>query len=239
MEDDEIRKMLEEYSDYMADTYDKKYGNQPEHTFSPVFEKKMQRLIRNQKRYGKHAVIGGRIIKAASILLVCGISLAGAAHISAKYFGMNPWKELIANQGDMDQVQFQKKEGKEETGVVRKNMIPTYVPEGFEMTYKDINLNELFDTYDAVWEKEDENGIISFSSIEIVEDSAGFRDNEFIRTEKVSVMVYEARLCYKEDGEIILMWNDETYENLVNYANTDTEEVIMLAESLYETEEKK
>lgn len=239
MEDDEIRKILEEYSDYMADTYDKKYGNQPEHTFSPAFEKKMQRLIRNQKHYGKHAVIGGRIVKAASILLVCGISLAGAAHISAKYFGMNPWKELVVNQGDMDQVQFQKKKGKEETSVVRKNMIPTYVPEGFEMTYKDINLNELFDTYDAVWEKEDENGIISFSSIEIVEDSAGFRDNEFIRTEKVSVMVYEARLCYKEDGEIILMWNDETYENLVNYANTDTEEVIMLAESLYEIEEKK
>ena len=239
MEDDEIRKMLEEYSDYMADTYDKKYTNQPEHTFSPAFEKKMQRLIRNQKRYGRHAVMGGRIVKAASILLVCGISLVGAAHISAKYFGMNPWKELVVNQGDMDQVQFQKKKGKEETSVVRKNMIPTYVPEGFEMTYKDINLNELFDTYDAVWEKEDENGIISFSSIEIVEDSAGFRDNEFIRTEKVSVMVYEARLCYKEDGEIILMWNDETYENLVNYANTDTEEVIMLAESLYEIEEKK
>jgi len=236
MEDDEIRKILEEYSDYMADTYDKKYGNQPEHTFSPAFEKKMQRLIRNQKRYGKHAVMGGRIVKAASILFVCGISLAGAAHISAKYFGMNPWKELIVNQGDMDQVQFQEKE---ETGVVRKNMIPTYVPEGFEMTYKEIDLNELFDTYDAVWEKEDENGIISFSSIEIVEDSAGLRDNEFIMTEKVSVMAYEARLCYKKDGEIILMWNDETYENLVNYVNIDTEEVIRLAESLYEAGEKK
>ena len=118
-------------------------------------------------------------------------------------------------------------------------MIPTYVPEGFEMTYKDIDLNELFDTYDAVWEKEDENGIISFSSIEIVEDSAGLRDNEFIRTEKVSVVVYEARVCYKKDGEIILMWNDESYENLVSYVNTDTEEVIRMAESIYETREKK
>ena len=51
MKEDEIKKMLERYSDYMADTYDKKYGNQPEHTFSPAFEKKMKRLIKNQNRY--------------------------------------------------------------------------------------------------------------------------------------------------------------------------------------------
>lgn len=239
MEDDEIRKMLEEYSDYMADTYDKKYGNQPEHTFSPAFEKKMQRLIRNQKRYGRHAVMGGRIVKAASILLVCGISLAGVAHISAKYFGMNPWKELIVNQGDMDQVQFQKKEGKEETGIVRKNMIPTYVPEGFEMTYKDINLNGLFKVYDTTWKTKDEEGVILFSSIEITEDSVELRDNEFVKIDKTSVAVYEAKVCYKKNDNVILMWNDEAFDNMVTFTGVEVKEVLHMAESLYNTEEKK
>lgn len=239
MKDDDIKKILEEYSDYMSDTYDKKYANQPEHTFSPAFERKMRRLIRNQKWYGKHAVMGGRIVKAAVILLVCGISLVGVSHISAKYFGINPWKEQIVTQSDMDmdEIQFRKKEGKEEPGVVRKNMIPTFVPEGFEMTHKDINLDGLFDTYDTVWKTEDESGIIAFSSIGISENSIGLRDNEFIKVERTTVAVYEARLCYKENGVIILMWNDEIYENLVDYVGTDTKEVIRMAESLYETEE--
>ncbi len=238
MKEDEIKKMLERYSDYMADTYDKKYGNQPEHTFSPAFEKKMKRLIKNQKRYGKYAVMGGRIVKAASILLVCGISFVGVTHISAKYFGMNPWKELVVNQGDMDQVQFQKKEGKEETGVVRKNMIPTYVPEGFEMTYKDINTG-LFKVYDTMWKTKDGGGVIFFSSIEITENSVEFRDNEFVKIDKSTVAVYEAKICYKENDNIILMWNDDIYENMVTFAGVETKEVLHMAESLYNKEEKK
>ncbi len=238
MKEDEIKKMLERYSDYMADTYDKKYGNQPEHTFSPAFEKKMKRLIKNQKRYGKYAVMGSRIVKAASILLVCGISFVGVTHISAKYFGMNPWKELVVNQGDMDQVQFQKKEGKEETGVVRKNMIPTYVPEGFEMTYKDINTG-LFKVYDTMWKTKDGGGVIFFSSIEITENSVEFRDNEFVKIDKSTVAVYEAKICYKENDNIILMWNDDIYENMVTFAGVETKEVLHMAESLYNKEEKK
>ena len=95
MDDSEMRRVLEEYSDTQLDAYCKKYDNQPEHIFSPVFEKMMQRLIKNQKRYGRHAVLGGKIARAASILLICGIILAGASHISAKYFGMNPWRNLL------------------------------------------------------------------------------------------------------------------------------------------------
>lgn len=233
MDDSEMRRVLEEYSDVQLDAYCKKYDNQPEHIFSPAFEKKMQRLIKNQKRYGRHAALGGKIAKAASILFVCGIILAGASHISAKYFGMNPWKEFIVNQGDMDKVQFQKKDGAEEKGVIRKHMIPTYVPEGFELAYKDINTN-LFKVYDTTWKTENEKGMILFSSIEINEDNIELRDNEFVKVDRVSVAAFEAKLCYKEDDTIILMWNDDVFENMVTFTRVEVKEVLYMAESLYE-----
>ncbi len=220
MDDSEMRRVLEEYSDTQLDAYCKKYDNQPEHIFSPVFEKKMQRLIKNQKRYGRHAVLGGKIARAASILLICGIILAGASHISAKYFGMNPWKEFIVNQGDMDKVQFRKKEGAEEKGVIRKHMIPTYVPEGFELTYKDINTN-LFKVYDTTWKTEDEKGMILFSSIEINEDNVELRDNEFVKVNNASVAKYKAKLCYKADNNIFLIWNDDVFENMVTFTGVE------------------
>ena len=57
--------------------------------------------------------------------------------------------------------------------------------------------------------------------------------------DKTSVAVYEAKVCYKKNDNVILMWNDEAFDNMVTFTGVEVKEVLHMAESLYNTEEKK
>lgn len=229
MEREYLKKILNEYSNSRMNTIysEENYKNE---TFevSKRYQKRMKKLLWNEKYFGTHIGLGYAVRRVAVAGVVI-LSLAAANVVSAKVFGFDPWKTTVRSLGDIYELYFAKpKEMQEEKLSERIAAAPVYVPEGYKKTEEQIQKNA------DVWSKwTKDSGYISYMGTFIWEDMKKAFNSEYEMYKKISVAGYEAELSRNKD-EIQLLWNDQKYQNNLMANRITEEEILRIAESMYE-----
>lgn len=232
MEQEYLSKILGDFAESRMNTlYSEDKYNQAQRQFTKHYEKKIKRLIANEKYFGTHIRLANGMRRVA-VLAVTVISLIAANTVSAKVFGFNPWEMIKKSLGDMYEIRYEKP--KKETPPIeigeRIHDIPAYVPDGFaRIQYeKEENVGIL-----AEWKKGERD--IGYMGVLIQEDMRTFIDAEYENEKHVTIAGYDAVLM-KEGTELYLLWNDKQYQNNLDGNEISEEELIKIAESLYKNE---
>lgn len=232
MEQEYLSKILGDFAESRMNTlYSEDKYNQAQRQFTKHYEKKIKRLIANEKYFGTHIRLANGMRRVA-VLAVTVISLIAANTVSAKVFGFNPWEMIKKSLGDMYEIRYEKP--KKETPPIeigeRIHDIPAYVPDGFaRIQYeKEENVGIL-----AEWKKGEQD--IGYMGVLIQEDMRTSIDAEYENEKHVTIAGYDAVLM-KEGTELYLLWNDKQYQNNLDGNEISEEELIKIAESLYKNE---
>lgn len=232
MEQEYLSKILGDFAGSRMNTlYSEDKYNQAQRQFTKHYEKKIKRLIANEKYFGTHIRLANGMRRVA-VLAVTVISLIAANTVSAKVFGFNPWEMIKKSLGDMYEIRYEKP--KKETPPIeigeRIHDIPAYVPDGFaRIQYeKEENVGIL-----AEWKKGEQD--IGYMGVLIQEDMRTSIDAEYENEKHVTIAGYDAVLM-KEGTELYLLWNDKQYQNNLDGNEISEEELIKIAESLYKNE---
>lgn len=232
MEQEYLSKILGDFAESRMNTlYSEDKYNQAQRQFTKHYEKKIKRLIANEKYFGTHIRLANGMRRVA-VLAVTVISLIAANTVSAKVFGFNPWEMIKKSLGDMYEIRYEKP--KKETPPIeigeRIHDIPAYVPDGFaRIQYeKEENVGIL-----AEWKKGERD--IGYMGVLIQEDMRTSIDAEYENEKHVTIAGYDAVLM-KEGTELYLLWNDKQYQNNLDGNEISEEELIKIAESLYKNE---
>lgn len=232
MEQEYLSKILGAFAESRMNTlYSEDKYNQAQRQFTKHYEKKIKRLIANEKYFGTHIRLANGMRRVA-VLAVTVISLIAANTVSAKVFGFNPWEMIKKSLGDMYEIRYEKP--KKETPPIeigeRIHDIPAYVPDGFaRIQYeKEENVGIL-----AEWKKGEQD--IGYMGVLIQEDMRTSIDAEYENEKHMTIAGYDAVLM-KEGTELYLLWNDKQYQNNLDGNEISEEELIKIAESLYKNE---
>lgn len=232
MEQEYLSKILGAFAESRMNTlYSEDKYNQAQRQFTKHYEKKIKRLIANEKYFGTHIRLANGMRRVA-VLAVTVISLIAANTVSAKVFGFNPWEMIKKSLGDMYEIRYEKP--KKETPPIeigeRIHDIPAYVPDGFaRIQYeKEENVGIL-----AEWKRGEQD--IGYMGVLIQEDMRTSIDAEYENEKHVTIAGYDAVLM-KEGTELYLLWNDKQYQNNLDGNEISEEELIKIAESLYKNE---
>ena len=232
MEQEYLCKILGDFAESRMNTlYSEDKYNQAQRQFTKHYEKKMKRLIANEKYFGTHIRLANGMRRVA-VLAVTVVSLIAANTVSAKVFGFNPWEMIKKSLGDMYEIRYEKP--KKETPPIeigeRIHDIPAYVPDGFaRIQYeKEENVGIL-----AEWKKGERD--IGYMGVLIQEDMRTSIDAGYENEKHVTIAGYDAVLM-KEGTELYLLWNDKQYQNNLDGNEISEEELIKIAESLYKNE---
>ena len=232
MEQEYLSKILGDFAESRMNTlYSEDKYNQAQRQFTKHYEKKIKRLIANEKYFGTHIRLANGMRRVA-VLAVTVISLIAANTVSAKVFGFNPWEMIKKSLGDMYEIRYEKP--KKETPPIeigeRIHDIPAYVPDGFaRIQYeKEENVGIL-----AEWKKGEQD--IGYMGVLIQEDMRTSIDAEYENEKHVTIAGYDAVLM-KKGTELYLLWNDKQYQNNLDGNEISEEELIKIAESLYKNE---
>lgn len=137
--------MLKEAAAASADAYmkmvDKKYFDKPNHTFSPEFERKIDKL----KRKADHPILYSPLYRVASIILAlfigCGVWLTVDTPARAAFFGWikNTYEHYFVYKYDVGSNDV----SKEGTGHYEL----TWIPEGYKKLHEDLSSNMISKSY--------------------------------------------------------------------------------------------
>ena len=108
MEQEYLSKILGDFAESRMNTlYSEDKYNQAQRQFTKHYEKKIKRLIANEKYFGTHIRLANGMRRVA-VLAVTVISLIAANTVSAKVFGFNPWEMIKKSLGDMYEIRYEK-----------------------------------------------------------------------------------------------------------------------------------
>lgn len=193
------------------------------HTFSPEFEQKMEKLIREVDRKSKMRS-AWRFAAAAVIvaLLTGGILFIGSDDLRASEMSINirEWFEGFFTVEDGTR-------GVKDDGVLFDKTQIGYMPEGFEM------VNELL-AYVTV-QYEFKNKTDEYFMIRVSRDKALLKvDNEEISKEVLlNDAGYEYTMTYKDDtSETVLMWKDDNEIYYFLTGTVDSSELIHIMNNI-------
>lgn len=190
-------------------------------TFTEKFEKKMQRLIKSQKK--PYYNMTKSVSKRVACVLVAVIILFAMMSMTA--IGKSFIRFIVDIFDDHSQVIFE--EGSDFTQATFVPYAPEYVPDGYEITKKESELN----IYNII-EYTNENGaILDYEQFPATGHKLVNTENAII--EKTYVNEYEA--MYWESSEIrYILFADETYSYIISgeYNEISREEIIKVAESI-------
>lgn len=190
-------------------------------TFTEKFEKKMQKLIKAQRKpyYNMTNSVGKRVacVLVALIILFTMMSMTAIGKSFIRF--------IVDTFDDHSQVTFE--EGSDFTPATFVSYAPAYVPDGYEITYRDSALNMYNDI-----EYTNENGaVLQYSQTPAIGHTLANTENAVI--EKTYVNDYEAMYWESTERRYVL-FVDETYSYMIIgvYNEISREEIIKVAESI-------
>lgn len=190
-------------------------------TFTENFEKKMQKLIKSQKKlyYNMTNSVGKRVacVLVAIIILFTMMSMTAIGKSFIRF--------IVDTFDDHSKVTFE--EGSDFTSESFVPYAPEYVPDGYEITYRDSALNMYNDI-----EYTNENGaVLQYSQTPAIGHTLVNTENAVI--EKTYVNDYEAMYWESTERRYVL-FVDETYSYMIIgvYNEISREEIIKVAESI-------
>ena len=191
------------------------------HKFSKRFERKMKRLIRQERRtpFTKSFIKYSR--KVAIIFLIV-ISITFTTIMSVEAYKVKFFEVVIEVWEEFTSIIFKSKENIDDGKLIPVN--PTYIPHGFTIIEEDTNHYEHF----IYWENDD--GIeIMFEQAKIT-SNAIINDTEGIEIEKI--LVDEQEVTYFTNKNVHqIYWNDSTYIYTIISAY-DKKDLIKMVESI-------
>lgn len=192
------------------------------HTFSDAFEKKMDKIVRKEKRL-RFAEKTGKVLRYAAIiaLILIGVSLpfGGMAKAAAL---IERIKTVI---GDMFFYEYKTDVDVEDIGTPELRL-PTYVPEGYECVDSNISAVSSY----AVYEN-DAGQLLSYDQYIIIDGQQMYYDSEYDYEEKMEFMGNElVFLCYDE-GFMGAIYTCGMYGYDITIESLDKNEVLKILES--------
>jgi len=191
------------------------------HKFSKRFERKMNKLIRQERRTPFTKAFINYSKKAAIIFLIF-ISITFAAIMSVEAYRVKFFEVVIEVWEEFTSIIFKGKENIDDGKLIP--IIPTYIPHDFTIIEEDTNHYEHF----IYWENDD--GIeIMFEQAKIT-SNAIINDTEGIEIEKTLVDEQEI-ISFTNKNVHQLYWNDSNYIYTIISAY-DKKDLIKMVESI-------
>ena len=190
-------------------------------TFTEKLEKKMQKLIKAQKK--PYYNMTNSVSKRAACVLVAVIILVTMMSITA--IGETFIRFIVNTYDDHSQVTFE--EGSEFNPETFVPYAPEFVPDGYEITKKESELN----IYNIIQYTNENGAVLDYEQFPAIGHTLVNTENAVI--EKTYVNEYEA--MYWESSEIrYILFVDETYSYMISgeYNEISREEIIKVAESV-------
>ena len=225
-----LKKILEEYSEQELKIYEK-YEEMPPHSFSSEYRRKMQELQEQPMQRKKYTFV----YRLATVCVCVIVALLIANQTSAYFFGVTLWDKFMESAPvEMVTTIYQEKEngrnkkGRATAGKERVHDIPTEVPEGYELVSQKNGKERIY----AKWQSGDNSQLI-FSSYGIDEELHIYENEKWEIEETVAIAGYQGKF-YANSGKAYLLWDDKKYYNNIASVNMSKEQLLAMAESLYQ-----
>ncbi|MBE5948590.1 MAG: DUF4367 domain-containing protein [Lachnospiraceae bacterium] len=193
------------------------------HTFSDEFERKMDKIVRKEKRL-RFAEKTGKVLKYAAIiaLILIGVSLpfGGMAKAAAL---IERIKTVI---GDMFFYEYKTEVDVEDVGTLELRL-PTYVPEGYECVDSNIDAISCYAVY-----VNDMGQLLSYDQYIIQDGQQMYYDSEYDYEEKMEFMGNELVLLCYDEGFMGAIYTCEMYGYDITIESLDKNEVLKILESV-------
>ena len=191
------------------------------HNFSKRFERRMNKLIRQERRSPFIKIFVNYSRKVAIIFLIV-ISITFTTIMSVEAYKVKFFEVVIEVWEEFTSIIFKSKENIDDGKLIPVN--PTYIPHGFTIIEEGTNHYEHF----IYWENDD--GIeIMFEQAKIT-SNAIINDTEGIEIEKI--LVDEQEVTYFTNKNVHqIYWNDSTYIYTIISAY-DKKDLIKMVESI-------
>lgn len=191
------------------------------HKFSKRFERRMNKLIRQERRFPfiKSFINYG---KRVAIIFLIFISIAFATTMSVEAYRVKFFEIVIEVWEEFTSIIFKSEESIDDRKLIPVN--PIYIPDDFKIIEEDTNHYEHF-----IYWKNDYGVEIMFEQAKIT-SNAIINDTEGIEIEKI--FIQEQEVIYFTNKNIHqLYWNDSNYIYTI-VSSYDKKELIKMAESI-------
>lgn len=193
-------------------------------TFSEEFERKMERIIRFQKKpyYSYVNTVGKRV---ACIILAILIAFTTVT-FSVKAFREAVLEFFVETFEKFSIVGFNEEDLDNSLDHIETYYAPTYIPEGYELEYdrKSPSMRRM--------KFYCENEYIYFSQ-RLINDSDYYLDTENADVEYIEVEGLNDGYLAQKDNKITLCWNDDAYAySIYSTGKFAEKELVMIAESI-------
>lgn len=192
-------------------------------TFSEEFERKMEKLIKFQKKpyYSYVNTVGKRV---ACIILAVLIALTTVT-FSVKALREAVIEFFVETFEKFSIVRFSEDDTSENSRIIEDYYVPTYIPEGYKLQNDEKLISKRRITYNKG------NAYLYFIQSKLQSNSTYF-DTENSIVQEVSVLNHKAIYVKKSDGYLIC-WNDINYFYLIQTdEKLNAEELVRIAESV-------
>ena len=219
MDDDFLYKYVKSAENIMIDSLPKEEALF--HNFSKGFQKKMNKLIRQERRSPFIKTFVNYSRKVAIIFLIF-ISIAFATTMSVEAYRVRFFEVVIEVWEEFTSIIFNDKQNIDDGKLIPVN--PTYIPDNFKIIEHEINSYEQF----IYWQND--NGIeIMFEQAKITANSI-ITDTEGIDIEEL--LIGEQKIIYFTNKNINqIYWNDSNYIYTI-ISEYDKNELLNMVESI-------
>ena len=225
MDDDFLYKYVKSAENIMIDSLPKEEALF--HNFSKGFQKKMNKLIRQERRSPFIKTFVNYSRKVAIIFLIF-ISIAFATTMSVEAYRVRFFEVVIEVWEEFTSIIFNDKQNIDDGKLIPVN--PTYIPDNFKIIEHEINSYEQF----IYWQND--NGIeIMFEQAKITANSI-ITDTEGIDIEEL--LIGEQKIIYFTNKNINqIYWNDSNYIYAI-ISEYDKNELLKMVESIINNKKK-
>ncbi|WP_132996254.1 DUF4367 domain-containing protein [Sporanaerobacter acetigenes] len=225
MDDDFLYKYVKSAENIMIDSLPKEEALS--HNFSKRFQKKMKKLIRQERRSPFIKTFVNYSRKVAIIFLIF-ISIAFATTMSVEAYRVRFFEVVIEVWEEFTSIIFNDKQNIDDGKLIPVN--PTYIPDNFKIIEHEINSYEQF----IYWQND--NGIeIMFEQAKITANSI-ITDTEGIDIEEL--LIGEQKIIYFTNKNINqIYWNDSNYIYAI-ISEYDKNELLKMVESIINNKKK-
>ncbi len=219
MDDDFLYKYVKSAENIMIDSLPKEEALF--HNFSKGFQKKMNKLIRQERRSPFIKTFVNYSRKVAIIFLIF-ISIAFATTMSVEAYRVRFFEVVIEVWEEFTSIIFNDKQNIDDGKLIPVN--PTYIPDNFKIIEHEINSYEQF-----IYWQNDEGIEIMFEQAKITANSI-ITDTEGIDIEEL--LIGEQKIIYFTNKNINqIYWNDSNYIYTI-ISEYDKNELLNMVESI-------
>lgn len=193
-------------------------------TFSDEFTRKMEKLIKQQKKPYYHLI--NTVGKRVACIIVAALLALTTVTFSVKALREAVIDFFVEAFEQFSIVGFNDNDLPDEVDFIETYYAPTYIPEGYELKE-----TEKFSTRYELSYVDSKDNFIDFKQ-NIMLSNAFYLNTENSHTQRIRILDYDA--LYSVEGDLqMIYWNDESYRFvLISENDLSKEELIKIAESV-------